>query len=1213
KERPIKDSIQNSNLKERFDKIKEKVQNILNIIKQPRENPSINEDGNLSPLKNSPRNSLLRSLGSYISLKESSSLLSFYTNYAGNEKTTSLKLGMSKSIDVDDDGDKDIRVSYSVYPGIEAPLVLTFNIRLKISRLDGFEDPNEYFEAYLQLHFLGLLDANNTNDRVKFGYASEKGYEVPKDFSVTYKYLPYLFYKEKPKHKISYNPGLISDEDIVGLVFGYDNADNENGSYKSHGKWTTYLDPAVRTSITFGGADEYFGREFILETSKPTKATVLYNRIANESEFNAGLVIDKLTGFNYEMELTPFKKGGGRIEYTKKSSENTDVTLFFKNENNMYIYLEDVPSHAKLSWDPDSDGNIKFDTFNERLSRVGIRDTPPGLPLFKTHAYLENLPSEIDFNWNLEFKKGGQLDVFCKQAGTSAHLIANDFLGTGTRVEGHFETNTNFNFSVFWDTTKKSFGIMRTSSDLQVDLHILGKNGSSFNFSANVKNNIVGPFEIILDQLFDGESKIEFTSNILEINNLDARLNLIGVGAFIAKMTSLKFDKSQSGIKFSFSHQKLSNGFTFGYELDVYNGVEIRGLILGYNEFLLPIPDIDVGGSFHQANSITVTDASLNYYISEDNSYGYIEVGGGLSIDTNTELRNSVGTVVGLLKGSFIFTTSSDTLNISWETIDGQTQLNIDGSGIASISGFELLVGNIIHVKAPSLVGRFSINTFQQYGFVKLYLDDGSATFDTDFSISIKDMMNVSLKFNLDINFQLGLSGYVGLAWSHGNITYISGGGTGSYQGKLGIYGLEFLYGSNPKEDIGLKINAIELTGGFNVDLDISFVEKIGFTIDFNSEDGVKLSMSDIKVNNIPDLPHSVSIAGVSLYGKGTISFDLESLLIDFDASASLAVTGIIISDKTSDLFVTCNSIAISVSGKITIDLNQTKVSFDVEGYFGISNLHMSRPTIFMLTLFVTAQAKATISYNATYQIVKIFVDKTRELKIDNLHLYFTGDLINNSWIGIDCSKFHVTLRDDAEATIFLSGSGLWAYANIKSMLISNLGIRYKNKKDVDENYLRLEGKFDFTFNGGYFWIIVDTRVPSIEMKLEDGEVSITGFKLGVDIGKESIIYLQFNFLTLSADFEFELIGLDDGMHILADGTGDIYLSDLFFAVDLDVDGKKIFVKVDDFELDLEDARGTVIDLYFVKDGDEWGFKGIHSASLSGAITNIIVKGLYVH
>ncbi|MHA2016955.1 MAG: hypothetical protein ACTSXY_01640, partial [Promethearchaeota archaeon] len=617
--RPIKDSIRNSYLKEgflkeRFETIKEKIENIINKIKQPRENPLINS-GKLSPLENSPRNSLLRSLVSYISLKESSSLLSFYTNYAGNEKTTPLRLGSSKSIDVDDDGDKDIRVSYSTYPGIERPLIFTFNVRLKIDRLNGFEDPNEFFEAYIQLHFLGLLNANNTNDKVKFGYASEKGYEVPKDFVVTYKYLPYFFYKEKPKHKIHYNPGLMANEDILGLVFGYDNADVENGTYKSQGKWTTFLDPVVKTDITFGGADDYVGRQFIIETSKETKATIMYDRIANGSEFNAGLVIDKLTGFSFDMELTPFKKGGGRIEYTQNGSETTDITLFFKKNNSMYIYLEDVPPHAKLSWLPESEGNIEFTTFDKNLKRVGIRDTPPGLPIFTTNAYLENLPSQINFNWNMELKKGGQLDVFCQQAGVSAHLISNNFLGTGTKVEAHFQTNTNLNFSVFWDTTKKSFGIMRANSDIQMDIHILGVNGSSFDFSANVKNNIIGPFEIILDQLFDGKAEIEFTSNVLEINNLDARLNLVGTGTFIAKMTYLKFDKPQSGIKFIYHYQKLSNGFTFGYELDVKNGVEIRGLILGYNDFLLPIPDINVGGSFHQANSVTVTDAKLNYYI----------------------------------------------------------------------------------------------------------------------------------------------------------------------------------------------------------------------------------------------------------------------------------------------------------------------------------------------------------------------------------------------------------------------------------------------------------------------------------------------------------------------------------------------------------------------------------------------------------------------
>jgi len=85
KERPILDSIKSSQLKEN---IKEKVQNILNLIKKPSENNKNRF------IKSSPTNNFLNSLANYISLKESSSLLSFYTNYAGNEKTTDLRLGM---------------------------------------------------------------------------------------------------------------------------------------------------------------------------------------------------------------------------------------------------------------------------------------------------------------------------------------------------------------------------------------------------------------------------------------------------------------------------------------------------------------------------------------------------------------------------------------------------------------------------------------------------------------------------------------------------------------------------------------------------------------------------------------------------------------------------------------------------------------------------------------------------------------------------------------------------------------------------------------------------------------------------------------------------------------------------------------------------------------------------------------------------------------
>ena len=1221
RETPIIDSIRDSNFKEKIENVKEKISNILYILKNPGENSGIGS------LKSSSSNNLLRSLGSYIALKESSSLLSFYTNYAGNEKTTDLRLGMSKSIDVDDDGDKDIRVSYKIYPFIERPLIFTFNVKLNIDRLIGFEDENEYFEAYLQLHFLGLLDANNTNDKVKFGYASEEGYEVPKDFSVTYKYLPYFLYKEKPKHKISYNPGLIANDDILGLIFGYDDFNIEDETYESRGKWTTFLDPVVKTNLVFGRADEYFGRQFILETSKETKATIKYDRIANGSEFSAGLVIDKLTGFNFEMELTPFKEGGGRIEYIQNGSEDTDVTMFFEKNNSMYVYLEDIPPHMKLSWLPEKEGNMEFTTFNEGIKRVGIRDTPPGLPLFRTHAYLEDLPSQINFNWNMELEEGGEIDVFCQQAGVSAHIISNDFLGSGTKVEAHFQTNTNLNFSVFWDKTKNSFGIMRTNSDLQVDLHVLGVNGSSFDFSANIKNNIVGPFEIILDQLFDGKAEIEFTSNIVEINNLDARLYLVDTGTFIAKMTYLRFNDSQSGINFKYYYEELSNGFEFGYELDVYNGVEIRGLILGYNEFLLPIPDINVGGSFHQANSVRVTIAELNYFISEDQSYGYIELSGALSITTDNVLMNAVGDIVGSLKGTVLFATEKGILNISWETVNGETQLSVDGSGIASLSGFELIVGDKIEFRITSLIGKFTINSHRNSGYVNIWLDDAFSALDLDFGIAIEDFNEVSMKCNIDLDFEVGLSGYVGFGWSNGELSYVNGLGDFSYQGKLGIYGLEFSYGGSddPKEKSGMSIkaNSIELIGGLDVDFKITYQQELGLTINFVSENGIRLEISGLRVN-IPDFP-SIKVSGISLYGKGKMSFDLESLIIDFDAEAKLGVSGIIVSKKGEDaessLYVRCNSVSIAVSGKITIDLNKTKVSFDVKGRFGIDNFHMTRPQVLKITFFVSAQAKATISYNATQQKVKIFVDMTRTLKIGGLHLYVTGDILNNSWIGIDLDKLIVDLRDDAEATIFLDGSGLKFYANIDYVEIKNLKLRFKNKKDVDETYFRIEGIFDFKFgenSNSYFWIIVDTlnpypsMNPTVRMKLHNGDLTVSNFKLGVDIGTKSRVDLEFDYLMMTADFEFELYALEESMHIFAQGTGNIYLSDMNFSADLDIGGKSICAVLDNFELGFDKVSGSLINLEFGKESEEWTFKGIHSASIGGSVSKINIQGLYI-
>ena len=367
--------------------------------------------------------------------QSSSSLLLLYTNYGGDkEKTTPIKLGAPVVVDVDDDGDNDIKAKLNVFLGIERPFVLTFNFKLKVERLSGFNDVKEFFEIYIELLFPGLLDANNADDKVRFGYQSGKHEEVPDICYVTYKYVPYLFYKEKPKHKAKLDPGDIANKDSLSLLFSYINANKD-----SQDVFKIKFEPAVKVEVEFTGVDTVVGRSLRLDSSKSTTAVIRYNRKVNDSEFNAGIIIYKLSSFSFNWELTPFKKGGGKIEYERNSSDPVDALLFFEQNKSAYVFVDDIPKHILLSWTPEKDGLIELNSYGEHFKSIGVRDALLEEDV-KAEAYIQNLPSLLKFKWNWRLFNGAELDIYADSNGCSAHIRARDLLGTGAEVKADFYT-----------------------------------------------------------------------------------------------------------------------------------------------------------------------------------------------------------------------------------------------------------------------------------------------------------------------------------------------------------------------------------------------------------------------------------------------------------------------------------------------------------------------------------------------------------------------------------------------------------------------------------------------------------------------------------------------------------------------------------------------------------------------------------------------------
>lgn len=1138
-----------------------------------------------------------------------SSIFTLYTNYAGNEKTTPIRLGLPTSVDIDNDGDNDIKASFRMYPFIEKPLVLTLNFNLKITRLPGFEDPNEFFETYLEFHFLGILNVNNTGDKVKFGYQSKKGFKVPDTCQVTYKYLPYLFYLDPPKHKLSFNPGIISDKEPLALVFGYDNAENTTSGtpkYTSKSKWTIHLDPVIKTELTFGGSDDYVGRQLLFESSSSSTATIFYQRFANNSEFNAGLTVDKISTFSFEMEVTPFKKGGGRIEYIRNNSEPIDASLFFKKDNSIYFYIKDIPQHVKLSWTPETDGIIELNTFGERVSEVGIRDTLPSNPFYNFKAFLKNLPSLAQVKWNWELFNGGEINIFCEQTGCSAHIIAHNLLQTGTEITGDFYTNDNIDMSIFWDFSNKSFGIKRTSSDITMDLQITGPNGTSLDFSTSIKNTINGPFQIKLGELFDGNAEITFTSNILELYDLTARLNIPSIGSFVVKASEMIFNKAQSGVEFRFSTQQEEDVFTLNVEVEVFNGIIIRGLMLGYNDFLYPVKDINNTGHQIHKFSITATRVDVDFWISEDGSRGYVYISGGLIITFDSTFERPMGNVIGFVYGSVCFDTTDGYLNISWDTIDGQTQLDIDASGVASLSGFKLWVKDKININIPSIVGEFTLSTRDKTGEVKLYLDSGTAALVTDFNIKIVDLMNVSLNADISLNFDLGLSGFVGFAWSNGNLEYITGGGVVEYTGTARINNLYFKYdGEDDKDEsnyIELSAKKILINGYFNTEIEISFSENTisDFLLNYTSGTGTYVEILELSVDGItaPDPSgQRGTLSAQMIYGgiSGELFLNLSNKYIEFSGEAELDVRQLKFDGSLGDSKNTKIELTVELlgGGDLIVDLNKSYVDFDVYGDISLSattNLENLHHIAFAADII---SAKGTIKFNSgTYTEITISSDKD---------LYITDFMLNYNMI-ITFTTLFLRLVSGEDAVITLSSSGIQLNAAITAFHLENLRIQYMKRS------ITFQGGFSFGLLGALLINFDSTSdTPKLHIWLPSGIVTIYNVRFSY-IDDKGNLKIAGKWDDLELIGGVELIMKDD--IISAAGKGRFIFDGLNLYVNL---SNSVVMQIDYFKLDMDDVKGSVIKLHFEKEGEKWTIKGIQYATGSAVISRLEIRGLHVN
>jgi len=1100
--------------------------------------------------------SFVKSILGFIKIRHASiltegSLLTLYTNYEGNKKETPLKFGIPLSVDVDGDKDNDIRALCTLFPSIETPLALSLNFKLKITRLNGFEDKNAFFEAYAKFNFPGFLFKEMSDNYVGFGYQSQKDKEVPDKLEVTYKYIPYIFRLDKPVHKLDFNPGLLSDIKDISLLFLYDNPQNNS---RVINKWIIEMSPAVKSTMTFKGEFLTVGRIFEYDSSSPTSAVIHYEKtIKSESNsddtgFYAGLIIDKLSDFSFEWELTPFRLGGGRVEYQCTSGSPANVSLFFEKNNSAYVYVEEIPSHIKLSWRPELDGIIELNTFGETCKKVGIRNAikPSEATAF---AYVSNLPSLVQLKWDWDIFDGFEITFFVDATNTKGYIYSSDLFGTGMEIQGTFTSFENFDFTVFWDFDTKTFGILRSNSNLSIDLSVKQKTGLSFNFSSNIKNAITNPFEISFEEILQGNIDISFTGNTLEISSLDADIFLPGKGKFVVKMSKMIIDR-QSTITFSYSASKNNGKTEITVDIEVSNGVEIYGLVVGYNEFLYPLRDIVVSGYYTHSFSLTFEEGTIDWWMSKDLSQGHIIISGGILLTIDSEYRNEAGEKIGEIVGNIAFDNEDDELKISWSG----KEFVIDGSGVLSISGFHLWIKNKIDVNIPALVGRFRLNTTKGSGALRLLVDDNSEmsfAFNADFSIKSPDFLDIVVEGDFTVDFGISMSGCVDILFQSGSVKIKTIKGSVGYDG---FFKADNLYVKVP----GLELSCYRLSVSGDLSFDVfiyqgsvlSYIEFHALSAsiiiwDFDSP-GMGLSLDSLRMQASGSIRYDATSDYININMGG--SFRLRSCM------ASFGIDGLSHIDVASSFSVSSLFIYGITSGNIKISKGGGAISLS-DFYL---NVNRGEVIASWDLLYIDGQGSVKlnpIEVDATIRNIEFtnFYIKTNtgQLKIEgSVNLLYAGEM--KLLVSLGTSKYIKIILDQGTVSADFTDFDI---RYIKDTSKINLSLESLQISGVVTLLVipDSDGKYNVGFNGKGAVVVNNLNIEgAIPTEDEDdylpGDFSIDFeyFNLELDDIKGSVLGLEFGdtFNVYSASVSGSISSIDlQGLSVFADEVN----TDLFY------------------------------------------------------------------
>ncbi len=329
-----------------------------------------------------------------------------YTKCNGVEKRTKLILGLRKPIDVDNDGDADIRVLIRMYPRVVMSPIpsLSISTQLVVKRLsDDIKYSN--FEIAGEVSFPKIIAKIIGGEKnVRFGFSSPEGKTVPKMCTVSYTIIPHILsIRKRPENLLDINPIIgIGDHSELLLFAAVQNSTSGDVS-------TIGIDynPAVHSRIRWGrvgGLKEWhFFISRNLLTINRTTATIFFL----SGGTTAGIVLDKLTSASFYLKLTPLSKCGGNLHYQKDSIKASSVSMFIHTVNmSGSLYIHNLPEEITVCWLLRPSGFIEVNTHGEETGEVTA--TVKGI---SSISFDPQTSLDVRIAWSNVTKNGLNLDI----------------------------------------------------------------------------------------------------------------------------------------------------------------------------------------------------------------------------------------------------------------------------------------------------------------------------------------------------------------------------------------------------------------------------------------------------------------------------------------------------------------------------------------------------------------------------------------------------------------------------------------------------------------------------------------------------------------------------------------------------------------------------------------------------------------------------------